>query len=58
MELGEIKIKEIIMDKELNDVLVAVLALKEASKRENICPDDMETLLLEVLESAGVEFTR
>ncbi len=46
------------MEKELNDVLVAVLTLKEASKRENICLDDMETRLLEALDSAGIEFTR
>jgi len=46
------------MDKELNDVLLAIIELKKAAKRENICEDDMETLLLNVLESAGVEFTR
>lgn len=46
------------MDKELNDVLVSVLKLKEAIKRENLGDDDMETVLLNVLESAGIYFSR
>lgn len=46
------------MDKELNDVLTALLKLVEARKRENFCVDDMETELLEVLESAGILFSR
>ena len=46
------------MDKELNDVLTALLKLKEARIRENFCKDDMETQLLDTLESAGISFSR
>ena len=56
--LYEIKIKEIILDKELNEVLTAVLKLKESMRDNNFSEDDMETQLLETLESAGIFFTK
>lgn len=48
----------IIMDKELNDVLIAILKLKEAMRCENFSRDDMEEQLLDTLESAGIYFSR
>jgi hypothetical protein len=42
------------MDKELNNLLTALLEYQEAAKRENIDEDSMETILLDTLESAGI----
>ena len=56
--LDEIKIKEFILDKELNDVLRALLKLKESMRENNFSKDDMETELLETLKSAGIYFSR
>jgi len=46
------------LDKELNDVLTALLKLKESMRENNFGEDDMETQLLETLESAGIYFSR
>ena len=56
--LYEIKIKEIILDKELNEVLTALRKLKESMRDNNFSEDDMETQLLETLESAGIYFNK
>ena len=46
------------MSEEMNNVMVAVLAFKEKCKAENIDEDNMETILIDVLSSAGIEFSR
>lgn len=46
------------MDKELNEIYNALLKLKEAAKESNVSEDDMETQLLDVLESVGIVFSR
>ena len=46
------------MREEMNNVMVAVLAFKRKCKAENIDEDSMETILLQILESAGIEFSR
>jgi hypothetical protein len=46
------------MEKELNEVLTALLKLKESMRENNFSEDDMETQLLETLESAGIYFSR
>jgi len=56
--LGEIKIKESILDKEANDILIALLAFIKTREEDNFSEDDIETELLEVLESAGIDFSR
>ena len=56
--LGEIKIKESILDKEANDILIALLAFIKTREEANFSEDDIETELLEVLESAGIDFSR
>jgi hypothetical protein len=49
-------IKEKLMDELLDELLVAILAVKEKAKIENISQDDYETMILDTLSSAGIEF--
>ena len=42
----------------MNNVMMSVLTFKEKCKSENIDDDSMETILLDVLLSAGIEFNR
>jgi hypothetical protein len=46
------------LDGLLYDLIMVVLRIKDKSTEENICADDYETMILETLDSAGVEFTR
>lgn len=46
------------MDEVLNELLALVIRTKEKAKEENICADDYETMMLETLGSAGIEFSR
>jgi hypothetical protein len=46
------------IDEELNKILIAILSYKNECKKENISDDDIETVLLSVLESAGINFSR
>ena len=46
------------MDKEANDILIALLAFIKTREEANFSEDDIETELLEVLESAGIDFSR
>jgi hypothetical protein len=46
------------METELNDIMLAVLEYKRKCKKLNIDEDSMETILLNTLLSAGIEFSR
>ena len=46
------------MDEALKDLMVQVLEIKHIAKTMNIGEDDMETMILEAIESAGISFSR
>lgn len=46
------------MENEMNNVMMVVLEFKVKCKSLNIDEDSMETILLQILESAGIEFSR
>ena len=46
------------MDELLNDLMSTIIRIKEKAKEENICADDYETMILETLDSVGIEFSR
>jgi len=46
------------MEEEMKNVLIAILDFKKKCKEENKSEDEMETILLELLLSTGVEFSR
>lgn len=46
------------MDIILDDIMIEIIRFKDYCKKKNISEDDMETLLLETLESVGINFTR
>jgi len=46
------------MDELLNDLISTIIKIKEKAKEENICADDYETMILETLDSVGIEFSR
>ena len=50
--------KEIRMDELLNDLLTLVISIKEKAREENISIDDYETMIIDTLNSAGVECSR
>lgn len=41
-----------------NDILIAILQYQKECKKENFGRDFMETKVIEVLESAGIEVSR
>jgi hypothetical protein len=45
------------VDEALNGLMVQVLEIKRIAKAMNIGDDDMETMILEALESAGIGFS-
>ena len=46
------------IEKEMNNIMIAILTFKEKCKQENIGEDNMETILLDVILSVGIEFSR
>ena len=46
------------MNEEMNNVMVAILDFKDRCRAENIDEDSMETILLDIILSTGIEFSR
>jgi len=46
------------MDDLLNELLTVTIRIKEKAKEENICADDYETMIIDTINSAGVDCSR
>ena len=46
------------MDDKLNEIMVLMLEYRKFCEKENIGEDEMETKLLDTMDSAGFDFSR
>jgi len=46
------------MEEAKNKIIISVIKYRQLCDGSNICDDDMETELLEILSVAGIDFSR